>query len=327
MTFTLVELGQRLREVPITRPDADSLTARVLRAQRAPVARTRPIAWAARPIAAALAGLLGLWGIFYFSPAAGATLASAPGVGSVSSFVLDRAGLGTGSSVTSLDAAATASGVTVHLIGASASPLRTVILYRVSPADYQPTVETLTDQFGTSYEERGGYGDMRTGDWALIFAPPSVLARPLGMRFTLTFTALDSGAGVVVGGKWVLSGTVLSQSGRNFVAPQPAVSGPMSISFTAGHEAAGVLELTAHLRGVTEDQLGLSQKQTTSEAPLTVTVLDSSGKQLEVAYGLTSEQGGFAIDITAFGASDHGAYTLRISVRGVGSVERTIVLG
>jgi hypothetical protein len=36
---------------------------------------------------------------------------------------------------------------------------------------------------------------------------------------------------------------------------------------------------------------------------------------------------GFAIDITAFGASDHGVYTIRLSVKGVGSVERQIVLG
>jgi hypothetical protein len=240
--------------------------------------------------------------------------------------VLDRAGLGTGSSVTSLDTAATSSGVTIHLVGVSADPVRTVVVFRISPATSTPVSVTLTDQFGTTYDERGGYGDMRTGDWALIFAPPSVVARPLGMRFTLSFVGVSGEDGDLVPGRWALTGTVLSHQGRSFAAPQTAVSGPMTITFSSGHVAGGVLELTAHMRGVSADQLGLFQKQTTAEAPLTIALLDRTGKQLVVPYDLTTEPDGFAIYITAYGASDHGVYTIRISVRGIGSIERQIAL-
>lgn len=326
MTFTLDELGQRLRDLPITRPDADSVVTNVMRLQRVPATRPRPLARVMRPIAAALVGLVGLWGVFYFSPATGAVLAGAPGVGSMSAWVLDYAGLGTGSYVTAQDAAAAHSGVTVRLIGASANSLRTVLLLRVSPANYTFVGGNLTDQFTTSYDMRGGYGDSRTGDWAVIFAPPSFVAMALGMRFTLTFDGFEGGGAIVVG-TWSLSGTVLSHQGRSFTAPQPAALGGVTITFSSGTEADGVLELTAHLTGVTADQLGLGRKQRPGEvAPLTVTMADSTGTQLEVPYSLAGEPGGLALDILAYGVSDRGTYTLTISIQGVGSVVRSIVL-
>jgi hypothetical protein len=326
MTLTLEELGERLREVPITKPDADLVVARVLRTQRTPIARRRPAVLVARLAAASLAILVALWGTFYFSPAAGAALAETPGVGPVSSYVLDAAGLGTGAAVTSQHSISAQSGVTVQLIGATASSVRTVVLIRITPADSLPIGGTLTDQFGTSYEVRRGHGDMRTGDWAVIFAPPSSVARPLGMRFTLSFDGFNGPNGIVPG-SWSVSGIVLPHQGRTFEAPQLATAGPMTVTFSSGREADGILELTAHVQGVTSEQLGLSTKQLPGqEPPLTVTVVDPKGTRLKVQLEIRGESGGLVLDILAAGVSGAGTYTVRISVQGAGSVERSIVL-
>lgn len=326
MTFTLEELSQRVRELPITKPDAGSVATRVLHARPIPAPRPRPIVVrVARPLAAVLVIFVALWGMFYFAPAAGSALADTPGVGSFSSFVLGEAGLGTGTSVTSEDSAAANSGVTIRLVGASASPLRTVVLVRVSPARDTPFNATLKDQFGWSYETRGGNGDLRTGDFALVFAPPSFLAQSLGMRFKLSLNSVGSDSGPVLG-TWALSGTVLAHSGRSFAAPPPATVGRMTVTFSNGREAAGVLELTARIQGVTMDELGINHKQTSDVQPLTVTVTDSSGRELDVPYGFGPDPTGVTIDIIAYGASDHGTYTIRISVVGVGSVERSITI-
>src|SRR5260370_13664912 len=183
MAITNADPGPRLVERPVTPPGPRSGANRVLHARRPPAPRARPIVRVARPLAAAIMFVFALWGVFYFAPVAGAALADAPGVGSFSSFVLGEAGLGTGNAATSEDSAASNSGVTIRLIGASANPLRTIVLLRISPATDMPIGMTLKDQFGWSYEERGGYGDLRTGAIAMIFGPRSFVAQPLGMRF------------------------------------------------------------------------------------------------------------------------------------------------
>jgi hypothetical protein len=326
MTITNEELGRRLRELPITTPDPGLVATRVLHARRLPGPRPRPIVRVARPLAAALVVVVALWGVFYFAPAAGATLAEAPGVGSFSSLVLGEAGLGTGTVVTSEDSAAANSGVTIRLVGAAANPLRTIVLLRISPAPDYPLEMTLKDQFGWSYEERSGYGDLRTGDLAMMFAPPSFVAQPLGMRFTLSIYGVETDAGPV-SGTWTLTGTVLVHSARSFAAPQQATVGRMTVTFSPGQEADGVLELTARIQGVTMQQLGLDHKQTSDVQPLTVTVTDSTGRELDVPFGFRPDPTGITLDIVAYGAGDHGTYTIRISVVGVGSVERSITVG
>ena len=325
MRMTNEELGGRLRELPITTPDPGAVASRVLQARRLPGPRPRPVVRVARPLATALAVVVAVWGFFYFAPAAGSALADTPGIGSFSSLVLGEAGLGTGNSVTSQSSVATDSGVTIRLIGASASPLRTVVLVRVSPARYRPFGATLKDQFGWSYETLSGNGDLRTGDFALIYAPPSFLAQPLGMRFKLSLNSVDSDSGLVFG-TWTLTGTVVPHGARSFGAPQPATVGRMTVTFSSGREADGILELTARIQGVAFDELGLDHKQTSAVQPLTVTVTDSTGRALDVPFGFGPDPTGITLDIVAYGAGDHGTYTIRISVLGVGSVERSITV-
>ena len=331
MKLDLSELEQRLRELPIAKPDPTAVTARVLeaaRATKAPPAPARPRinARSFRGLAAGLAGLLVAWGVFYFSPAAGAALADTPGVGHVSQLVLDEAGLGTGSSVTSEDAAAAQSGVSVRLLGATASPLRTVLLVRISPANASFVTATLTDQFGTSYELHEGYGDLRTGDWAIIFAPPSFVAAPLGMRYTFTVNSFYIGQGNLVSGTWKVSGTVLAHAGRTVVAPRAASAGSGTISFSPGTESDGVLEMTAHVRGVPTFQFPSSKQTSPQEETLTVTLTDSSGRQINASVSPRDEPGGWAIDIIAYGVSDRGAYTIAISIPGSGIFTSTVAI-
>jgi hypothetical protein len=324
-TIDLNELGQRLRELPINQPDPGEVAHRVL-AKRPAIRQHRFLSVPAmmRPLAAVVVVLLVGWGIFYFSPAAGAALADAPGIGPVSSFVLQSAGLGTGSSLTAENAMASQSGITVRLLGVSADPIRTVLLLNVSPASDTLLSATLTDQFGASYDERGGTGDLRTGDFADSFAPPSGIAAALGMRFTLTLSGFDT-AQSIIQGAWTIHGIALARPGVTFAAPPAASVGQATITFSSGQVGDHVLDMTAHLRGVTAEQLGLSQKQKPGEEPpLKVEVIDSAGKELPVPYELTGEDGGLAIDVIAYGLSDHGTYTLRISIQGFGSVDRTI---
>jgi hypothetical protein len=188
-----------------------------------------------------------------------------------------------------------------------------------------PIGMTLKDQFGWSYEERGGYGDLRTGDLAMMFAPPSFLAQAVGMRFTLLIDGVETGTGTV-SGAWTLTGIVVGHGARSFAAPQPATVGRMTVTFSAGQEADGVLELTARIQGVAFDELGLDHKQTSAVQPLTVTVTDSAGRALDVPFGFGPDPTGITLDIIAYGAGDHGTYTIRISVLGVGSVERSITV-
>jgi hypothetical protein len=331
MTVDMKELEQRLRELPIDKPDPASVTEYVLAAH--PLARTarnprRSTSWMFRPVAAALAGLLIMWAVLYFSPAAGAALAGAPGVGPFSSMVLNEAGLGSGSSVTAEDAAAAHSGVTVRLVGATASPLRTVLLVKVSPAYSTFAGMTLTDQFGFSYDEQGGYGDLRSGDWAMIFAPPSFPAEALGMRFTLTLEGIytDTGQTFPVAGTWKLAGTVLSHAGRTVAAPQSASIGGGTISFAPGTEADGVLEMTAHVRGLPIPQIPTMKQTGPSEPVFSVAMTDNSGAQLNAWGDARSEDGGWAIDIVAYGLADRGSYAITITIPGAGVIASAITI-
>ena len=198
------------------------------------------------------------------------------------------------------------------------------MLVRFSPAGVELAHATLTDQFGVSYEFHGGYGDLRTGDDALLFAPPNNVTSFLGMRFTLTLALMDS-SGQTVPGSWVIHGIALSNTAVNF-RPPPSVSvGNVTIQFSGGREADGIIELTARLSGVTVDQLGLSRKQQPGESPpLDVRVSDSSGRVLDGTYVFAPDGDGISIDILAFGAPSHGTYTIRISIQGAGVVTRSI---
>jgi hypothetical protein len=331
MTIDVEELEQHLRELPISTPDPASVTAYVLAAQ--PRVETAPVrrpfnSWILRPVAAGLAGLLFMWAVLYFSPAAGAALAGAPGVGPFSSMVLNEVGLGAGSTVTAEDAAAAHSGVTVRLVGATASPLRTVLLVKVSPAYSTLAGMTLSDQFGFSYYPQGGYGDLRTGDWALVFAPPSCAAAALGMRFTLTLDGVYTSTGQIypLAGSWKLAGTVLSNAGQTVAAPQSTSLSGGTISFASGTEADGVLEMTAHVRGLPIPQIPSTKQTGPSDPVLAVDVTDSSGAQLNAWGDARSEDGGWAIDIVAYGLADHGSYTITITIPGSGVIASAITI-
>jgi hypothetical protein len=271
-----------------------------------------------------VAGVLLLaWAIFYFAPVTGAALADSP-VGPFSTFVLREAGLGNGSAVISQDSSASQSGVTVRLFGVSANPIHTVVLLRFTPAGTGFVYANLTDQFGVSYDIRGGVGDLRTGDIALEFAPPNAVTSTLGMRFTLTMT-LDRPDGTVVPGSWVIHGIAVPHSSVAIAAPQPATTGSVRVTFSGGREADGIIELPATLYGVTADQLGLSRKQQPGEEPpLTIEVVDSAGMHLEVPYQLSNSSDRVGIDIFAYGAASHGTYTVRITIKGAGTVERSV---
>jgi hypothetical protein len=148
------------------------------------------------------------------------------------------------------------------------------------------------------------------------------------MRFTFTVDGMYDGQGSVVPGTWKVSGTVLSHSGRKVAPPAAASVGSGTISFSSGTEADGMLEMTAHVRGVPIVQLP-SIKQTGPLDPtqiLTVAVTDSSGKQLDASAAPREEPGGWAIDVIAYGVSDHGTYTIAISIPGSGTVSRTVAI-
>lgn len=319
----LEELGRRLRELSVESPEPAVVTARVLEMRRSQHARRswsipRPV----RPLAAVAGMLLVVWSSFYFCPVAGATLADTP-LGSFSTFVLEEAGLASQGAILSEDSSASHSGVTVRLFGVSANPIQMAVLLRFTPLGAEPIFATMTDQFGASYELHGGYGDLRTGDQVLIFAPPNGLTSTLGMRFTLTLTIMDPNHQLVPG-SWVIHGIALTHRGLSIPAPEGAKVDGVTVTFSAGREADGIIELPVRLRGITVDQLGLSQKQQPGQVPPLGVEVDSSGRQLDGTFQFAPDSEGISLDILAYGAASHGTYTLQISIQGVGVVTRLI---
>ena len=318
------ELSERLRDLPLEQPDPKAVTLRVLAASRSESTRRewsmpRPV----RPLAAAVAALVVAWAVLYFAPATTVALADAPGVGSVSSFVLGAAGLGNGGAVVSESDTAAHTGVRVQLIGISANPIHTVVLLKLSPAGAVPSYATLNDQFGGSYEYRGGFSDLRTGDSAEIFSPPSGVDAALGMRFTITISVLGSDRKALPG-TWTVHGIALSHSGITIAPPQPGSAGGASVSFSGGRASDGIIELPVRVRGVTLDQLGISTKQQPGEAPpLNIQVVDKNGKALESTYDLAPDNDGISVTVYAYGSAAHGSYTVRITMLG-SELERSI---
>lgn len=319
MTLSIDDLGERIRQMPVTHPGAEAITARVLRAAQQKPSRALP--FRLRPYAMVAAALAVIVGAVYASPALDASVASAAGVGPVSHMVLDRAGVGNGSVITPQDSAAQVSGITVRLTGALADPIRTVLMLKVAPATTTPLVFFITDQFGTMYQVRRGFGDLRTGDWALILDPPSAVAIRLGMRFSTSFGVQGQP------GTWTLSGSVLPNQAQTVDAPPAGMIGSHQVTFSSGQLGEGVLDLKAHLHGISIQETGMLRQKGTGQSGPTVTVVtNNNGRALQVTADVIALGDGVDLDIVAYGAPNSGSFQVTITIPSLGSLQRTVLV-
>lgn len=325
------ELARRLRALPLDHPESHVVSARVLResgvSARTPrrmEPRRRLIGLPA--IAVLLVAILPLaWGFLYFSPATAAALADVGGPKGFSTAILEGVGLGTGNSVTAQSSSASGPTFRVTLVGAYADPIRTVILFNISPASITFSA-TLRDQFGINYDLRSGQGDLRTGDNAYEFAPASWLTARTGMRFTLDVREVPLGFSVP-GQPATVRGVVLVNSGHELGAPAPGPLGQGYMSFRDLRYAGRVLAFDAEVSGIPYSELtrDFPKGSGLSAVNIVLKPVDGSPPILASGYGASSSGGPTALQ-AYFVNIDPGTYLLSIAVYGEGTLERTVVV-
>jgi hypothetical protein len=265
--------------------------------------------------------------VLYFSPATAAALADA-GPAGFSREILDNFGLGT-ENITAQNSSATSSRYTVHLVGAYADSIRTVVLLKMDPGGFIASLPQLSDQFGTSYHGSNGEGNLLSGDQVMSFEPASWLASGAGMRFTLTFNEIYLLDGRRVAGSWTVKGVVLLKSGKMLQSPPSGALGSGAVTFTEVRYVGRVVSIQAEVRGVSLDGEVPPVKPGTKPSPRFQAELVPAGgapAKLPNSFGWSS-----AGDVTKlqllFVNVDPGTYNLVLSLAGEDELQRTLVVG
>jgi len=327
MNQPIDQLAQRLRELPLDQPRPGPITVRVLVAAGRP-APARRLSHLAIAVAVLLAALPVAWGVLYFSPATAAALADASGPGGFSAEILDNFGLGA-ENVTAQNSSATSTGYTVHLVGAYADSIRTVVLLKMDPAGFMAGMPQLSDQFGTGYHPRSGEGNLLSGDQVISFQPASWLASGTGMRFTMTFNEIYLLGGERVVGSWTVKGVVLLKTGKSLQTPSSGSLGSGTVRFTEVRYVGRVVSIEAEVRGVSLEGEVPPVKQGTKPSPrFQVELAPTDGGPRKPANSFSWSSSG---DVTklqlVFVNVDPGTYHLVLALAGEGELQRSLLVG
>jgi hypothetical protein len=260
---------------------------------------------AAVAMAALAAALLVAWNVPYFSPAAATWL-----------------GLGTGNPDTAQSF--TFGSYTIQLAGAYADSQVTVINLKGGPPDSGFGRTYLTDQFGTRYEGVGGEGSS-TGDMALSFQPASWLASLTGMGYTLS---VEQGSDVTVTRVSTLKGVVLLNTATKLQTPASDSFGNGRVTFFEARYGARVVAVRFEVRGVTViGGYRPSEAAVTQTPSIQVQLAPLAGGAAKNMFYRSSVSG----DVTQIYAIatlvDPGTYSVILSLQGVATLQRTLVVG
>lgn len=258
-------LESRLRALEIEVPAGLAARAKTGAAARPTVGRRRLPALARTLAVLAVLAVAANAVVTYFAPAYGQALADSP-IGPLTQPLLRAGGLSAGD-VTPVDQSVTSSGHTIQVVGAYADGIQTTIYMQVdgrplaAPAhgvgkvwgDRYLAAETLTDQFGRSYEPRGTSGTTVT-----VFEPLAGPAAALGGRLTLHVTRLwlvregpDPGnpeSAPHVDGDWTFRFTLTQRPAHDLPLPGPLRIGDTTYTFTAV-QAASVMTVKIRVSG------------------------------------------------------------------------------
>lgn len=265
----------------------------------------------------------------YFAPSYSRALADSPGVGPISSRVLHALGLSS-SDLTVIGDSATSAGHTLKLEGAYADGLRTVLLVSIDgkglagdPKQYGRNDgewglgyagQTLTDQFGHTYEHSGIGGPTE-----LQFKPLAWPASEVGARLTLHVTSLDAiwtrTTGHAVTGDWYLRVTMTSQGVQTLPLPAPVRTADAVYTYTSVVASARTLIIHWTITGPVTSRLVPPFTPDETQPLFSPRVFDLNGNEMQLQdYGSTwpRERGGpISAETTVF---IHGPGQYRIQV-------------
>jgi hypothetical protein len=326
-------LERRLADLAIDTPDPGRITALVMSRAARPQRRqfTRGLAIGVVTVALITA-------VLYFAPAADVVLADTP----IARELLRDAGLlGAGNRVTSVGAVSTSSGYRLELVGAYADSTRTVLLVHAEPYGLPWSGQvTLTDQFGRSYQMRGGMGNALTGN---VILETDALAWPdtiTGARITLHLTAvtpvtcsgspsLDPSAvkcsqGSDVAGSWTLPATVGVDEDTTLALPPPAQLGPASFRFISVRTSSATIAIDIEVKGVAGAELDRripdGKKGT---AAFTIEMLGPNGEQVNGNGGRFPNEQGVHLHVFGYRLRP-GGYHIHATYVGYGEFDRVI---
>jgi hypothetical protein len=256
-------LDSRLRRLTVDTPDGLAARARAGAAEPRVAAGRRTLPRFAVALALLLVAVVTVTGAgSYFAPRYGQALADSP-VGPITDPLLRASGLAAGE-VTPVNQTVTSAGHTIDLVAAYGDGIQTTVYLQVDglpmAAPYQGkgkvmgdrylAGETLTDQFGRTYEPRGGSGTTLT-----VFEPLAGPAAALGGRMTLRITRLtsmqpggDLRVAPRVDGDWTFRFTLLPRPARDLALPAPVRIGDTTYTFTSVR-AASILAVHIRLSG------------------------------------------------------------------------------
>lgn len=194
------ELENRLSLLASDTSDPGELWRRSLLRSSSAQRRSWPLRLSAA-LAVMVIGALSL----YFCPAEGAVLARTPGVGKAFVALAQTSGLGVfAESAEALSSADVQNGRRINLVGGYADGNQTVLFLQV-PAGDNVVDGYLADQFGRQYKLRS-IATISNGDTVVAGEPFGWPDPAIGVRLTLTVTALEVSPGVVDRGSWRLHG-------------------------------------------------------------------------------------------------------------------------
>lgn len=328
-------LAQRLAALSLQMPA--TLTAIVLsRASRPSIERRahRP-AWATAALAACLV-LVGVIAGSYFAPRFQQALAQSPLVGSPITALLHGAGLDPlANRFEPVSSSSTSSGYRLELTAAYADANNSYVILRTSPAIFAfPRDATLTDQFGRSFELRGGVGQA-DGSELVTFSGVGWPDDVVGARLTLHVHSLDrtTETGGTVSGDWTLHAVLDVEAAKPYPHPMPAAGhlANNTVQVTQITASSATVKIQLHVTGPLAKHLGdlVGQEITNVTKPhpaFEVRLLGPDGQEAQPL------EGGQASDLTGTMVTQTwlrprpGLYRLAITYESVGEVDQQIDL-
>jgi hypothetical protein len=327
MTTDLLE--ERLQKLSVEIPDAERVTAHVL--SRASRRRSRRFPRTLATAIATFATLVMLVLVAYFVPAADTAVASVPFAGDL----LRDAGLvGASGRITSVGSESTSSGYRLKLVGAYADSARTVLLLHSDPPiDLGgPTPWQLTDQFGRTYHEQGGAGNLQTGDTSVQFEalawPDDITGARLTLHISSLQTASETGPGQTVFGTWTLPAILGVDESTVLPTPADANLGPARFHFKSATYTPASIAVNVDVTGVSFAQLGRIIPDGLKGTPaFTMDMIDPNGENITGTSQMNDDVFGTVhIQFLAFRLGGGGDFMLHVSYAGEGQFARVLTI-
>ena len=217
-------------------------------------------------------------------------------------------------------------GVHLRITGGYANSAWTVLNFSGMPPKQIPGAVSLQDQFGLQYPgEEANNNDK--GSLAVGFRPASLVTAVAGLRFTLTFSVFDPDTELYPHNLPMASGTILFDRGTDLLTAAPGRIGAGEVTFRSVRYGGRALYVAFAVKGI--DVIGGFDGGEVSRPAgpgLDVTLVPGAGGPAQHMWMRHQVSG----DVTSIQAMatlvDPGPYSLVLSLKGVGILERTLMV-